>query len=353
MGDEMEEADDGMAGGLDEFLAQAISEGDDDGDRDQGTEGDPEVEAQGDREGTDQGDPDEPEQPRDSRSRLVANIAKQEKALTGARSKIKELEQRVEQLSRQVQDDPDDYVEMLRGRVARKMGLEPNDPAVSERLFEISQDVTVQHLGEAVDKDPELKRRRERVLEERRIKDERRDLERRKAELERQQQEREVQEQRRGAVEATRAMLTTGKHPFLTAAVDDAADLVTDLALRAIREGQATVKSHEDGARLLQTIARNLEEHHRDRAKRLAKLLGPSEGTRLDTDMDNDARGSTASRKQGGARKRGAAGGTMGGGGRGRPEGRAQDDESDQPEELHEFVNRMAQRAQSQRRGVR
>ncbi len=357
MSEQIEEHDDRMDGGLDAFLAQAVGAEDDgepqealasseqDGD---GRTVEDQVEAE---EGL--SDEAETEAPQETRGRLVRNLAKQEKALTGARSRIKELESEVARLKRE-SEDPEDAVEMLRGRVAKKMGLRPDDPRVSERLFDISQDLTIAHLGEAADRDPELKQRRQQLAEDRRRRDERLAQERRIEELERRDRDREAAAQRREAVDAVRSMLSSNPHPFLSAAVEDPAGEVVELAMRAISEGHVELRTPEDGARLVQQIAANLESAHKAKAKKLAGLLGNSAAGDLRTQMNTDDRGGAASRKQGGATKlRAGASTTSGGGGRGRPTADPEMADDEGPEDLHAFVNRMAQRAQATRRGAR
>jgi hypothetical protein len=366
------EVDERMSGGLDAFLQQALqddtdgsgdAEGDhgtpqaseEDGDAGLGGEATEDGGTHSDEDGGTRGDAV------DSRSRLVRNISRLERDRTAKASRIRELEGEVDRLRRE-SEGPADPLEAFRHRVARHMGVPANDPRVSERLFEYSQDITVEHLGEAVDSDPRLAERRRQIIEERRRRDERETQERRIRELEERDRTREERAQHRDAVAGVREMLAAEPHPFLGAAVDDPAELVMRLGVEAVRSGRATARTPEEGALLLRRIMGNLERNERQRAERAAKLLGKavpkadSRGRDIGSDMDTDVRGGAASGKRGGATKRRAQDtAASGGGGRGRPLGPPPEaaDEEAGPEDLHAFVNRMVERENRVRRGGR
>lgn len=347
---------DGGTGDDQESLESPESHDDgDDGDQDQdgsqSLSGDP-----GDTDGgpDDGSDADEERQVVDSRSRLLRNIDKLERNLTAERAKAKELEQRLRQLEQQ-SADPEDELEMVRNRIARRMGLDPTDQRVSERMFDLSRDITVAHLGEDVDSDPDLKKRRQELTEERRRRDERIAAEKRIEELERRDRDREAQAQRREAVADVSQMLAATPHPFLSAAVDNPAEAIVDMALQAINEGRVSVRTAEEGARLVQQISANLESFHRKRAERLAALLGDSADNRIGTNVNTTDRDKAAKRTQTGATKRRApAVGSNGGGGRGRPSPAGDPEMADEgPEDLGSFMNRRKREAESYRRGGR
>lgn len=293
----------------------------------------------------------------DSRSKLIRNISKLERRTTEYRQQLKEREEQLrqaqEQLAALAGADDDDDLDLLRRRAARKLGVREDDPAVMEYLFDKARDITSLHIGDA---DPDLKKRKEELLAERKRRDAQIQAERRIKELEEKDRQREVQAQRREAVADIQQMLSTKPHPFLSAAVDDPASVIMEIALEAVTAGRVQApKTAEDGAKLIGQIAANLEAHHRKRAQKLAALLGESADNRLDNNVNTPDRNSAAKKTQTGATKRRApAVGSNGGGGRGRPSPDRDPEMADEgPEDLGSFMNRRKREAASYRRGSR
>lgn len=301
---------------------------------------------------------DEPKDPRaESHSRMVRKLAQRERELSEHRAQVKERDRRIAELEQRVRaaeaDDGDD-ISLLRSRAARRLGVKADDPKVNEYLFELSRDVTLDHLGDAVESDPDLKRIREERRAERQRRDERRELESRIERIERERQEAEQRANRAQATAAVGQFLSANseRHPFLMAQNDvDPVETVSDLAFEAIRTGQFEVRRGESqdqaAGRLLQTIAGNLDAHYRGLAEALSKKLRPAADS-ADDDIDVPTERAGKAKKQAQGKRTGTTG--TGGGGRGRPSAQPREDD-DEEETLGSFMRRELSRDAAGRRG--
>lgn len=306
---------------------------------------------------------DEPEAPRhseadadggkadESYSRMVRNAAKQARSATAANQRIRELETRLSQAER-TRQEPADVMDLIRGRLARDMGVQANDPRVREALFELSRDITLEHLGQAVDADPELKRLRSEREGLKRTQAERRALEDRIARIEQEKVEMQRLAERNGALGGVTQLLAREAEslPFLMAQTDvDPAGEIVDLILEAISTGQLANPTDDLAAtRLVRRMARNLDSHYRQLAETLSSKLGRRADESADSDPDDekprqrlgsqdDAR---KGKRQGApARQRGTTG--AGGGGRGLPTPRQNGAEPDEDEDMTSWWKRQ------------
>lgn len=340
--------DEGGPESLAEFLSQDDGDGeapDSSEEHEDSDEVETKVKAKRSPSDEDEGSDDDADDKKDARaeshSRMVRKLAQRERELTEHRAAVKDRDRRIAELEQRLaQQDPDDDLSLLRARAARKMGVQPNDPKVNEYLFDLSRDITLDHLGDAVEADPDLKRIRDERKSERQRREERRELESRIERMEREKAEAEARAQRAGAQQAVGQFLSKNAeaHPFLMAQNDvDPTETVTELAFEAIRTGQVEIRQGDDEAagRLLATIAKNLDAHYRGLAETLSKKLRPT-AKNADDGIDVPTERAGKAKKQTQTKRTGTTG--TGGGGRGRPSGQAQAD--DDADDLRSFMKR-------------
>lgn len=292
--------------------------------------------------------------PSESYSRLVLKQGRLSRDLTARNARVRELEGQLAQRTQATQE-PADVIELVRYRLARDLGVQPSDPRVNEALFELSKDITLDHLGSAADVDPGLKRLREERGVERKRREERRQLEDRIARIEGERTAAVMQAQRSAAEAGVTQILEreSERYGFLMAQGDvDPVQTVTDLALEAIRTGRVETPSTDKAAtKLIRQLASNLDAHYRSMAEVLAGKLNPqgqksSNGLRTGKTQTQ----ATPARKQAPPKQTGAA--TRGGGGRGQPQARTEAPDDDE-ESLDSFMRAGYQAEQAARRGKR
>jgi hypothetical protein len=299
--------------------------------------------------------------------------------MTQLRARERDLQRQLQQAQQLQQSnrEPDDIIELARHRLARSFGTnDVNDPRVKEALFELSRDITLEHLGAAADKDPELRKIREQRAEQRRRDADRRGLEERIERMERDRQEADRRsEQTQVMSTLNRIIQNDARHlPFLLAQTDvDPAETVFELVQEAVRTGQAPIPRTNDPAeadrlaiKFARDIAKRLDTHYRGLAEVLASKLNPPEDDEADEDaqqvakkvrsqLSNRVQTKTAPKaakmQQAPKRRTGATG--TGGGGRGRAPEQSNVVASDEPDSMSDWWRQQHDIEMAGRRGRR
>lgn len=282
----------------------------------------------------------------DSHARMVRKLAQRERELSDHRSALRDRDRQIVELQSRLQaQEPEDLMELVRGRVAKRLGVDAKDSRVDDALFELSKDMTLELMGDAALADPELKRLREERLSDRQRRQERRELESR---IERMEREKAAAEQRAGTAEAIRM---TGeflkgneaRYPFFMGQGDvDPAETILELTADAIREGRVQVRRGEtqDQAvgRIMDEFALSLDGHYRQLAETLSKKLPKRAGSAEDR-IDEISRPTGKATKQAPQKRAGKTG--TGGGGRGAPRSKDERDDEEEVDDLKSFIELM------------
>ena len=271
-------------------------------------------------------------------SQMRLNLSKQTRQVAEQARTIKELQSKVESLSRQGQvQDHEDVVDMVRGWAARRLGTtDVNDPRILEVLQDAAQDLTIE--GYNVKDDPVFKDRaesRRKAREERSYKE---SIDRQFQELRNERQQIAVERQKAEVSQSISQFVESvaDEFPFMMAAHDsgdiDHTELLMAAAHEAVASGQyPDPRTYEELHDLVHMLAKNVDAHYRKIDEAFSARRSSKNGGKVGSKLSRGVNGDEArSQERGKASTRVDAKGSTkknvdgrrpvsGGGGKGRP----------------------------------